>query len=368
VGQASSLPMSPEELAGRLEARPTAGWSDRSRIAFVILWLLVGVVRNDCVRAQAADADDPVVVEFDVDPAWPKRPDHVSGKGWVSGLAVDAADRVWFFRKGPDPVQVYAADGEFVRTWGRGMFDNPHHLRIDHESNVWVADFGLHIVQKFTPEGKLLMTLGVRGEKGTDERHFNMPTDMAVTKSGDIFVTDGYGNRRVVHFDKSGKFIKAFGEAGPKPGQFVLPHAIVANARGMLYIADRNSGRIQLFDQSGKFLDQWSNVLMPWGLSLTRHGELWVCGSSPHWWFRHGKYPEYKDQILMRFTTDGRVRQVWTLPLGDIGPDKDHPDTSKLKPGETVGAHCIAQDSKGNVYVGDIYGERAQKFVPVSKR
>jgi hypothetical protein len=317
--------------------------------------------------AHAAD-DDPVVTEFDVDPAWPKRPENVSGAGWVSGLAVDDKDQVWFFRKGPDPVQVYQADGTFVRTWGKDQFVQPHHLRIDHEGNVWVADFGLHVVQKYTPEGKLLMSLGERGKSGTDESHFNMPTDMTVTKTGDIFVSDGYGNRRIVHFAKDGKFVKEFGTAGPKPGEFVLPHAIVVDSKGMLYVADRNSGRIQLFTQDGKFVDQWSNVLMPWGLSITKNDEMWVCGSSPHWWFRHNVYPEYKDQIFMRFNPSGRVLQTWTLPLGDIGTNKDKPDTSKLKPGETVGAHCIAQDSKGNVYVGDIYGERAQKFVPISKR
>lgn len=315
-----------------------------------------------------AQTDDPVVTEYDVDPSWPKRPDHVSGQGWVSGLAVDKHDQVWFFRKGPDPVQVYTAEGDFVRTWGSGLFENPHHLRIDPEGNVWVAVFGMHVVQKFTPEGKLLMMLGVRGEAGDDAAHFNMPTDMAVTPNGDIFVTDGYGNRRVVHFDKDGNFIKTFGTEGPKPGEFVLPHAIVVDSSGVLYIADRNSGRIQLFNQDGTFIDQWSNVLMPWGLSITPDDELWVCGSTPHWWFRHEVYPEYKDQILMRFATSGRVLQTWALPLGDIGDNKDMPDTSRLKPGETVGAHCIAQDSKGNLYVGDIYGERAQKFVPISKR
>jgi sugar lactone lactonase YvrE len=241
-------------------------------------------------------------------------------------------------------------------------------LRIDRDGNIWVADFGLHIVQKYTPEGKLLMTLGVRGEKGNDDKHFNMPTDMAFAKNGDIFVSDGYGNRRVVHFDKNGNFVKAFGEAGPKPGQFVLPHAIVIDSQGTIYVADRNSGRIQLFDQSGNFVEQWPNVLMPWGLSITQDDKLWVCGSSPHWWYRHGVYPEYKDQLFMGFATNGRPFQLWTMPLGDIGTDKEHPDTSKLKPGETVGAHCIGQDSKGNIYIGDIYGERAQKFVPISTR
>jgi len=318
----------------------------------------------------AAD-DDPVVTEYDVDPTWPKRPEHVSDEGWVSGMAIDAEDQVWFFRKGPDPVQVYTAEGDFVRTWGKDQFINPHHLRIDHEGNVWVADFGQHIVQKYTPEGEHLMTLGVRGEKGTDETHFNMPTDMAITKSGDIFVTDGYGGggtQRVVHFTKDGTFVKSFGSAGTTPGQFVVAHAIGVDSKGVIYIADRNSGRIQLFDQEGKFLDQWSNVLMPWGMSVTRDDQLLVCGSSPHWWFRHGVHPEYKDQLFMRFAPNGRVLQTWTMPLGDIGTNKDMPETSNLKPGETVGAHCIVQDSQGNVYVGDIYGQRAQKFIPISKR
>ena len=329
-------------------------------------FLLVGLMF--CSSPTAWAQDDPVVTEFDVVPSWPKRPENVSGKGWVSGLAIDKEDRVWFFRKGPDPVQCYTAEGDFVRTWGKDMFVNPHQLRIDHEGHVWVADFGAHVVQKFDQEGKVLLTLGTKDQKGEDATHFNMPTDMVITPTGEIFVTDGYGNRRVVHFTAEGKFIKAFGTAGPGPGQFVLPHAIVMDSKGILYVADRNSGRIQLFNQEGKFLDQWSNVLMPWGLSITKDDQLWVCGSSPHWWFRHEKYPEYKDQILMRFNTSGRITQTWTLPLGDIGTNKDMPDTSKLKPGETVGAHCIAQDSKGNIYVGDIYGERAQKFVPISKR
>jgi DNA-binding beta-propeller fold protein YncE len=313
-------------------------------------------------------AKEPTITEYDVAPEWPQRPENISGKGWVSGLAIDDKDQVWFFRKGPDPVQVYTADGKFVRSWGRDQFVNPHYLRIDPEGNIWVTDFGLHVVQKFTPEGKLLLTIGVPGEKGEDETHLNMPTDMAITPAGDVFITDGYGNRRIVHCDKNGKFVKAWGQYGTAPGSFVVPHAIVVDSKGRLYVADRNSGRIQVFNQEGKLLDQWSNLIMPWGISINAKDEIWVCGSSPHWWKRNGKYPEYKDQVFMRFSTDGRVQQVWQVPLGDIGEDKNNPDVSRLKPGETVGVHCIAQDSKGNLFVGDIYGERAQKFIPITKR
>lgn len=299
------------------------------------------------------------LVAYDVDPGWPKYPSDVSQEGWVSGMAVDDKDQVWFFKKGPDPVQVYTADGQFVRTWGKRQFVDPHHLRIDLEGNIWLADFGQHVVQKYTPEGKLLLTLGTPGQSGDDETHFYRPTDMAVTPAGDIFVTDGYGNRRVVHFDKQGRFVKAWGTYGSEPGQFVLPHAIALDSKGLLYVADRNSGRIQIFDQQGQFIDQWENIIMPWGMAINAQDEIWVCGSTPHWWYRNGAYQEYKDQVLMRFATDGRVKQVWTIPLGEQG---------KLKPGDAIGAHCIAQDSKGNLYVGDIYGERAQKFVPVAGR
>ncbi len=341
----------------------------RSKQWTALLSCTLGLFASGRLLAQYPSwAKEPVIIEYDVDPTWPQRPDSISGRGWVSGLDIDAQGNIWIFRKGPDPVQVYTPKGRFVRSWGKGRFVNPHQLRIGPEGNVWVADFGLHVVQKYTPEGKLLLTLGVKGEKGEDERHLNMPTDMAVTPNGDIFVTDGYGNRRIVHFDKEGRFVKAWGEYGSRPGQFILPHAIVVDSKGKLYVADRNSGRIQVFDQDGHFLQQWSNIVMPWGIHIDSRDEIWVCGSSPHWWRRHGKYPEYKDQILVRFSTDGRVQQVWTLPLGDIGNDKNHPDVTRLKPGETVGVHCIAQDREGNLYIGDIYGERAQKLVPVRHR
>jgi DNA-binding beta-propeller fold protein YncE len=300
-----------------------------------------------------------LLTEYDVDKSWPKRPETVKPFGWVSGLAIDAKDNVWLFNKGPDPVQVYAADGTFVRAWGQGSFQDPHQLRIDHEGNIWLADFGLHVVRRYTPEGKLLTTLGTQGEAGEDATHFNRPTDMAITPAGDVFVTDGYGNHRVVHFDKSGKFVKAWGKKGNDPGNFVLPHAIVVDPKGILYVADRNSGRVQLFEQSGSFVDQWSNVLMPWGISVNSRGDVWVCGSSPHWWVRDGKAPEFKDQIFVRFSPDGRVRQTWTIPFGDPKKPKETPK------GGAVGVHCIAEDSKGNLYVGDIYSEQAQKFVPV---
>lgn len=332
----------------------------RWKIVFIIL--LVSMYAFYGKAQYLSYPESPTLIEYDVDPDWPQRPDSISKGDYVSGLAVDDKDQVWLFTKGKDPIQVYTAEGAFVRSWGRDLFVSPHFLKIDHEGNVWVADFGLHIVQQFTPEGKLIKTLGVRGEAGEDNAHFNRPTDMAITPAGDVFITDGYGNRRIVHYDKAGNFVTAWGEYGNTPGKFILPHSIVLDSKGLLYVADRNSGRIQVFDQEGNFISQWTNLIMPWGMSINKKDEIWVCGSSPHWWFRNGVYPEYKDQVFMRFSTDGRVQQVWHIPLGDIGKDKSNPDFTNLRPGEAVGVHAIGQDSRGNLFVGEIYSRRAQKF------
>ncbi len=296
-----------------------------------------------------------VAVAYEVDAKWPQKP---SGVAWeaVPGVAVDAQDRVYVFTRADPPVQVYDADGKFVRAWGKEHVKSAHHLKIDHEGNVWAADIGYHVVMKFTPEGKLLLTLGTRDHAGRDETHLDKPTDMAVSPSGDVFVSDGYGNARVVHFDKNGKYVKAWGTLGSKPGQFSIPHAICMDSKGRLYVADRNNGRVQVFDQAGKLLDVWNNLLIPWGLAATKQDEIWACGSSPAQWRPEadnlGVPP--KDQLFMKFNTDGKLLQLWTAPKGADGLER---------PGELNWVHAVAVDSRGNLYAGDIKGKRAQKFV-----
>jgi len=131
-----------------------------------------------------------------------------------------------------------------------------------------------------------------------------------------VFVSDGYGNRRIVHFDAQGKFVKAWGEFGGGRGQFCLPHQIVVDARGFLYVADRNSGRILSFDQQGKCLDEWCHLDHAVGLCASRPATS--SGSAvprPNRWYRDGSYPPPKDALFMRFSTDGKTRQIWTVPL-----------------------------------------------------
>src|SRR5262249_23653610 len=127
---------------------------------------------------------------------------------------------------------------------------------------------GNHQVLKFDAEGKLLLTLGKKGEPGADRDHFDRPTDVAVAPEGDFYVSDGYGNSRVVYFSKEGKYLGQQGKKGKGPGEFNLPHAICLDGKGRIYVGDRENGRIQVFDTSGKVLDQWTAGGAPYGLFL----------------------------------------------------------------------------------------------------
>jgi DNA-binding beta-propeller fold protein YncE len=298
-----------------------------------------------------------MVPAYEVDSTWPKpRPAGVEW-GAIPGVTVDKQDQIWIFTRAKPPVQVYRPDGTLVRTWGEDIVNCAHQIKFDPEGNVWLVDVKKHVVMKCTPEGKLLQTLGTPNEPGCDESHFNKPTDVAFTPDGQLFVSDGYGNARVVHFDRNGKFVKAWGKLGTAPGEFSLPHSIVIDTKGRLYVADRNNARVQVFDQQGKFLAEWRNVMVPWSLWITANDEIWACGSSPMIWRPKdtvlGCPP--KDQFFVKFDTSGRVLQTWTVPKCEDGQEK---------PGELNWLHSMAFDSKGNIYAVDIMGKRVQKFIP----
>ena len=289
-----------------------------------------------------------------VDATWPEKPENYE---WdqMPGVTLDDQDQVYIFTRSQPAVQVYMADGTFVRAWNSGDFSGAHYIRIGPEGNIWTANIKDHVVRKHSPEGKLLLTLGEPGVVGADQGHFDKPTDMAVLPSGDIFVTDGYGNRRIVHFDANGRYVNEWGRAGDEPGQFALPHSIVADSRGRLYVADRENARIQVFDTRGKLLAVWENIVTPWGLWLTKNQELWVCGAScvkKDGTDEHIVIPP-SDQVLMKLNLKGEVLLRIPLPKTAVPPGK---------PGELDWVHGIAVDSQGNLYLGDIQGKRAQKF------
>jgi len=298
-----------------------------------------------------------LAVGYKVDPSWPQKPADFQWR-YVTGVAVDSKDRVWMINQLDPPVQVYDRDGKLVDSWGSGYFKAPHFLRIDHAGNVWVADYRQHVVQKFSPKGQPLLTLGTPNAAGADETHLNGPTDVAISPKGDVFVSDGYGNNRIVHFDSQGRFVKSWGKLGVAAGELSQPHSLVMDSKGRLYVAERNNCRIQVFDQEGKSLAQWRNLVNPWGLWITPRDEVLVCGSSPARWrelSNLGNPPS--DQLVAKFDTDGRALELWVFPLAKPG---------ELTPGEIDWVHGIAADSQGNLYLGDVADDskshRVQKF------
>ena len=185
------------------------------------------------------------------------------------------------------PILKFDENGNLAKSFGAGMFVLPHGLSVDRAGNVWVTD-GVgkdgkgHQVFKFSPDGKLLMTLGKAGVAGSGPDEFNAPSAVLVAPNGDIFVADGHGgdtNARIVKFDPAGKFIKTWGRKGTAPGEFDIPHALAMDTRGRLFVADRRNNRIQIFDQEGNFIDQWLQFSRPSGIYIDSNDIIYVADS-----------------------------------------------------------------------------------------
>lgn len=198
--------------------------------------------------------------------------------GRVSAVAVDSRDEVYVFQRGPkaDPIVVFDKTGKYLRSFGKGMFGNPHGMRVDKQGFLWVTDNGDHQVMKFTRDGELLLKLGIKGQAGTDEKTFNRPTDIAFAPNGDFYVSDGYGNSRVVKFSKEGKYLLTWGKRGTGPGEFNTPHSVAVDSKGTVYVSDRENNRIQIFDANGKFLRQWKHLGATQNIYIAPGDDMWI--------------------------------------------------------------------------------------------
>jgi uncharacterized protein (DUF924 family) len=198
----------------------------------------------------------------------------------VKGAVAPNGD-VYVLSRAAHPVMVFDADGRFVTSWGEGEFSSfVHGLTIDPAGHVWIADSGLHTVTQHTPDGMKLRTLGSPGAAAPTlyGKPFNMPTGVAITSTGQLFVSDGYGNRRVHCFSADGALQHSWGEPGDGPGQFALVHFITADAEDRLYVCDRENHRIQIFATTGEVLAQWTGFMMPSDLAFGREA-IYVAGA-----------------------------------------------------------------------------------------
>jgi DNA-binding beta-propeller fold protein YncE len=293
---------------------------------------------------------------YTADDGWAKRP---AGWGWseVVAVAADSQDRVFVFNRGDHPVMIFDRDGTFLGAWGEGLFERPHGLTIGPDDAVYCCDDCGHTVRKFTPDGRLLLTLGTQGrpsDTGATNMDFrtirragppfHYPTNLALSPEGDLYVSDGYGNARVHKFSPDGRLLFSWGEPGSGPGQFHLPHGIAVDREGIVYVADRENSRVQLFTPEGQFLAEWTDVARPCQVFVDGGGSVYVAELG----FRAGMWPGTTAPDgapggrVSIFDRQGKLRARW-------GGGED-----PCAPGDFFAPHGIGVESRGDIYVGEV--------------
>ncbi|MBI3849571.1 MAG: hypothetical protein HY298_04675 [Verrucomicrobia bacterium] len=309
---------------------------------------------------------------YEANDHWAKLP---SGWSWteVVAVATDAQDRVYVFNRSEHPVMIFNRDGTFLRSWGEGLFARPHGIFIGPDDAVYCTDDLDHTVRKFTPDGRLLLTLGTSGKPSdtgatsVDYRTilrvgppFHYPTNVALSPEGDIYISDGYGNARVHKFAPGGRLLFSCGEPGNGPGQFHVPHGIAVDRQGTVYVADRENSRIQLFAPDGTFLSEWTDVARPCQVFIDGAENVYIAELG----FRAGMWPVVVEgrnsprdsavtspSPLSRAERDGERRAVENQSGTPL------PDPLPASQGEGEGRHPTPNASGGRVSIFDTHGE-----------
>ena len=271
------------------------------------------------------------------------------------------------------PVMKFDSSGNLLKSFGADMFIFPHKMYVDRDGNIWVADARStnarerkkkpnekpkgHTVVKFSPDGKVLLTLGRPGVAGNPPDALNEPTSVVTAPNGDIFIAEGHSGQtpeagpdsvgRISRFTKDGKFIKSFGKWGSGPGEFKTPHDIVMDSQGRLLVADRGNMRIQILDQDGTFIAEWKQFSRPSGLYI-RDDMLYVSDSESNG-FPAAAHPGWKRGIRIGALKDGNVLYRIPDPLEMVG---------------TSAAEGVAVDAKGNVYGAEVGPRQLVKHLP----
>jgi hypothetical protein len=296
--------------------------------------------RSDPMNAMLGDGD----YIYRAEEGWGSLPD-----GWelgdVAAVGVDAHDRVYVFHRGGHPMIVFDREGNFITSWGEGIFKRPHGIHIAPDDTIFCTDDGDHTVRKCTLDGKVLLTIGMPGKPSGYQsgQPFNRCTHTALSPEGDIYISDGYGNARVHKYAPDGRHIMSWGEPGTDPGQFNLPHNIVCDDAGWVYVADRENHRIQVFDGQGRYETQWNNMHRPSGLFMTR-GKCPICyiGEIGPYLGANRGWPNVGPRISIRDHEGKLLARLNRTP------------SAGTQPGQFISPHGIAADSRGDIYIGEV--------------
>lgn len=262
--------------------------------------------------------------------------------GAPSSVDVTKDGHLLVFNRGPFPLLEFDRNGAFVRSMGEGRYVRPHGFRLDPQGNIWTTDVNGHTVTKMSPQGDVLLTIGVKGQAGewneaANSRLLNEPTDLAFGAAGEVFLLQGHGRGepRVLKLDRSGKLTKSWGGLGKGPGQFDTSHSIIVDAKGLVYVADRQNRRVQIFDGEGKYIKEWKYAGLPCGLYFGPGQQLYLVSG-------------FAGQIL-KLDANGKAIAATGQPgkgLGEFGE-----------------AHYMTMGPQGEIYVADTVSARLHKFV-----
>lgn len=307
--------------------------------------------------------------------AWGRLPE---GRTWGAASAVHYAGNglIWVAdrcggNRGPgscedrldlDPIFLMDAEGNIVRSFGAGLFVWPHGMFVDHEGNLWVTDAAVarsgrkgNQVHKFSPEGELLMSLGVAGVSGSGHYFFNAPNDVLVAPNGDIFVADGHSpatDNRIVKFNSRGEYLTEWGSVGAENGEFRVPHALAMDTAGRLFVADRANSRIQIFDQQGNHLTTWTQFGRPSDVYIDANDVLYAADSESN--TGDLRNPGWRRGIYIGSVVDGFVTELVPDPV--VNPA-----------GTTSHAEGVTADEQGNLYAAEVAESNVRKFTRVGR-
>lgn len=301
---------------------------------------------------------------FELEKNWPNLPGTLK-LGNPTGIDMDTSQNVVVFHRAEREWPTFGAfpekkiesktiliidkdDGKLLNSWGDHLFIMPHGLKVDKANNIWVTDVGLHQVLKFSYDGKLLLSVGEARVPGNDSLHFDQPTDIAVTDDGSFYVSDGYGNSRVVKFSASGQYLSEWGTKGDKENEFDIPHGIALDSSGNVVVADRENHRIQVFNPEGKFIRQLSDNSFGAICAVEVNKSTLLAVD----YLTFAKLKHHGSDVLV-FDTAGKLQTRF--------------GRSGLYQGHTSWYHDLTVDQEGNIYVGDILGNTLQKFRKVVK-
>jgi DNA-binding beta-propeller fold protein YncE len=243
--------------------------------------------------------------------------------GAMSAVAVDRSRGfIYVLHRGGTPLLQFNSSGQYLGGWGAGLFKVPHGLRIDAEGNLWITDNALNTVQRFSPGGKVLLTISESGGK------LKSPDDLVIASNGDLYIADT-GNGRIVHSTATGKFVSQFGSKGKEPGQFTTAHGLAIDKNNRIYVADRGNNRVEVFNPDGSFVAVWQGFGNPFGL-LAWRDELFISEGDIH--------------KIFELDRDGKITRAW-----------GGPDLLQLP-------HLMDYGSDGTLYITEVNGKRVQMF------